>query len=99
MRKPQRENEQTIGEALKYMISELKLETKLLETKTETLWAEIMGARIEKFTEKVTVRKQVMYVYLSSPELRNELSYGKTKILEMINEALDEDYLKEVKFI
>jgi hypothetical protein len=37
-----------------------------------------------------------LYVALSSAVLREELSYGKDKIIKMINEELRKDVVKEI---
>jgi len=58
----------------------------------------MMGNYIMKYVENFSVRKQVLYVKIKSPELRNELQYGKSKIIDHVNEQIGKDYLKDVKF-
>jgi len=40
-----------------------------------------------------------LYIKIKSPELKNELSMGKSKIKEHINNELDVDYLNDIKFL
>lgn len=94
-----KDNEQTLGEALKLMLNSYKLDEKLLATKAELCWEKLMGAGVLTYTKKVWVEKRVLFVQLSSEELKQELHYGRTKLVKMINEELDFDYIKEVKFL
>jgi hypothetical protein len=97
--KKRKNNEQTLGEALKLMFSEYRMDDKITATKVEILWGDVMGVMVAKYTEKVYVKNKVLHVKLSSAELKNELRYGKTRIINHINEELGEVYLVDVKFV
>ena len=51
-------------------------------------WSSIMGENISAYTKEVSLQQDVLIVKLSSSVLRQELSYGKEKIVEMINKSL-----------
>ncbi|WP_068596895.1 DUF721 domain-containing protein [Vaginella massiliensis] len=92
-----RSNEQTFSQALEHYIHQIGKQDLLLEVKAEMAWKKLMGSFFDRFTEKIEVRKGVLYIKMNSPAMRNELMYGKAKILENINEELNQEYLTDVK--
>ena len=95
----QKTNEQTIGDVLKQLVVVMKLKNNLTKVKIESLWAEKMGKTIAGYTRDLSVREKVLYVTIESASLRSELHYGRDKIKIILNEAIGEDYLKEVIII
>lgn len=53
------------------------------------IWENIMGASIAKYTQRLFIRNNVVYIELSSAPLKQELSMSKSKILATINRKLD----------
>lgn len=86
----------TIGEALKNFVSENKLEKGLDKVNVRDVWAQQMGPAIEKYTTSLKLDRETLYVQLSSSVLREELSYGKEKIITNLNEALGKDLVKKL---
>lgn len=93
-----KDNQQSLGEALKHMISDLGMEEKILSVQVEEIFTEMMGNYIMKYVESISVKKQILQIKIKSPELRNELQYGKSKIIAHVNEQIGKEYLKDVKF-
>ncbi|MFV0306091.1 MAG: DUF721 domain-containing protein [Moheibacter sp.] len=94
-----KENKQSLGDAIKRMISDLGMEDKILAIQVEELFTEMMGTPIMKYVEQTKVSKQILYVKMDSPALKNELQYGKSKIIAHINGEIGKNYLNDVKFI
>ena len=62
-------------------------------------WSSIMGENISAYTKGVSLQQDVLIVKLSSSVLRQELSYGKEKIVEMINKSLGGNKIQDIRFI
>tara|TARA_B100000900_G_scaffold349184_1_gene315240 strand:- start:1801 stop:2088 length:288 start_codon:yes stop_codon:yes gene_type:complete len=62
-------------------------------------WRELMGENIDAYTKKISLQQNILVVKLTSSILRQELSYGKDKIIEMINESLGKDKVRDIRFI
>ena len=62
-------------------------------------WSTIMGENISAYTKEVSLQQDVLIVKLSSSVLRQELSYGKEKIVEMINKSLGENKIQDIRFV
>lgn len=58
-----------------------------------------MGIGISNNTSEVNLKGNVLYVWLTSSSLRQELSYGKAKIVQLINEKMGEEVVKKIVFL
>lgn len=92
-----RQNEQqSLSEALKNFVSENKLQKGLDKVEVRDVWEQIMGPAIHKYTQNVKLDRETLYIQLSSSVLREELSYGKEKIIANLNESLGRDLIKKL---
>ncbi len=89
-------NENTVGEVLKYIIKDNKLQAGMDQISVKEAWKSLMGNGVNSYTKNVVLKGTVMYVELSSAVLREELSFGKEKIIAMLNEELRRDIVKEI---
>ena len=87
---------QKLGDALKQFISKSKLKNGLRAVQIEEVWETIMGKTIARYTEKIEIINQTLFIRTYVGPLKQELLYQKTKIMERINEALGDDTVKEV---
>ncbi|MFK7809998.1 MAG: DUF721 domain-containing protein [Saprospiraceae bacterium] len=91
-----RHNDQKINEVLGDMIDKFRLKPKLNQTIIRDTWKELMGPQIDRYTKRITVRNNKLFVTIDSSPLRQELSYGRDKILKNLNEQLGEEFLTDV---
>jgi predicted nucleic acid-binding Zn ribbon protein len=90
-------NDMPLKDVLKQLANSKKFKAKLMKTRIISLWGRIMGPTIEQYTKSIDVsRSGTLYLTIESATLRQELSYGKTKIQKILNEELGETYIKEV---
>lgn len=89
-------NESSISEVLQQFIQQNKLETGMDKIDVEQAWKDLMGNGVNSYTQEVILKGATLYVKLTSAVLREELSYGKQKIIAMINEELKKEVVKEV---
>lgn len=88
--------EVSIKDVLKSFVSENKLDKGLQQVQVVDVWNNLMGPAIVKYTNSVKLNRNKLYVELSSSVLREELSYGKQKIITLMNEELGEEIIKEI---
>jgi len=84
---------QSISDILKEFVDANKLEPGLNKVDVQDAWANMMGNGVNNYTTAVHLDKDTLYVSLSSSVLREELSYGKQKIIDMLNESLGKDVI------
>jgi hypothetical protein len=55
-----------------------------------------MGPVIAKYTGDIRITNGVLYVEVKSAALREELSFGKSKIIEVLNAEAGSELIREV---
>lgn len=90
--------EQSMSDVLKAFVDKNKLQKGLDKVDVEKIWASQMGPAIAKYTAGLKFEKDTLYVRLSSSVLREELSYGKEKIIRNLNEELGRDLIEKIVF-
>jgi hypothetical protein len=86
----------SIGDALKDFLKKSRLKTGIQALQIEEIWEKLMGKTIAKYTEKIQIVNQTLFIKTSVGPLKQELIYQKEKIIERVNEALGEKVIKEV---
>lgn len=77
-----------ISAILKQFVETNKLQSGLDKVDVKEAWATMMGNGVNNYTTDVTLDRDTLYIGLSSSVLREELSYGKQKIIDMLNESI-----------
>ena len=86
--------ESSIGDVLKQFVKQNKLEGGMDVVNVRDAWKNLMGNGVNNYTTEIQLKGTTLYVALSSAVLREELSYGKDKIIKMINEELRKDLVQ-----
>lgn len=85
-----------ISDILKEFVDSNHLQTGLDKVNVQEAWANMMGNGVNNYTTAVQLERDTLYVQLSSSVLREELSYGKEKIITMLNESLGKEVIKKL---
>jgi hypothetical protein len=88
--------EYSIGDALKKFLDKSHLKGSIQALQIEEIWADVMGKTIARYTEKIQIHGQTLYINTTVAPLRQELIYQKDKIIQRVNEALGEKAIKDV---
>ncbi|WP_264558148.1 DUF721 domain-containing protein [Flavobacterium sp. N2270] len=86
--------EQSIQDVLKNFISHNKLQGGIDKVEVKEVWFNLMGNGVANYTEEVELRKETLYVKLTSAVLREELMFGRDKIIKMINQEIGKEVVK-----
>ena len=85
-----------IDRLIKSYIKENNLENGLENIEVNNLWYETMKNGVANYTTDLTLKNGTLYIKLKSSALREELSYGKEKIIKLLNEKLKKDLIKKI---
>lgn len=85
-----------LGDALKEFIQGSKLKNGLRSAQIEEVWLEMMGVTIAKYTDKIYIFDQKLFIQTSIGPLKNELGFQKMQIIERVNEKMGENTITEV---
>lgn len=88
--------EYSLGDALRKFLDQSKLKGSIQALQIEEVWEQIMGKTVARYTDKIQIHGHTLYVNTAIAPLRQELLYQKDKILQLVNEALGENVIKEV---
>ncbi len=91
-----RHNDQPIKAVLEAMVQEYKLKGKLHQTKIQKFWEEVMGTTINNYTRQIKLRGKKLYITIDSASLKQELSFGREKLKNVLNQELGEEYIEDV---
>jgi len=89
-------NESSIGDVLKEIIQVNKLQSGMDQVLVKEAWSSLMGKGVNNYTKNLQLKGNTLYVELTSAVLREELSYGKDKIIKMINDELKRELITAV---
>ena len=85
-----------ISDVIKEFVDTNKLQKGLDKVNVQDAWKNLMGNGVNNYTTAVQLERDTLYVQLSSSVLREELSYGKDKIIAMLNESLGKEVIKKL---
>ena len=92
-----RQNEfHSIQDLMKNVIAENKLTKGMHQLSVKDAWTKLMGKGVVSYTNKVELNGKTLIVNLKSSVLREELSYGKEKIIKMMNDELGEELISKI---
>ena len=95
-----RENDAfSVKDLMGSFVKENNLSKGMQKIKIEETWKKLMGPGVVTYTSKVQLQNKTLVVSLSSSVLREELSYGKEKIINMMNEELGEKLIAKIMLV
>lgn len=89
----------SLEDLMKVVIKKNNLTKGLQKMNAREAWEKMMGKGVASYTESVQLQNKTLVVKLKSSVLREELSYGKEKIIKMLNEELGEELIVKVMLV
>ena len=74
------------------------LETPLLQKRLIDAWPTVMGPGIAAYTQNLFIRNQTLYVHLTSPALRADLSMQRQDIVKRLNTEVGSQVIADIRF-
>jgi len=92
----QKEGESTLREALGEFTNSKKIKSGYKQILMQKFWEQNMGKMINSYTKKLYVRGSILYVTIDSSPLKQELDFGRDKVLTMIEKEFGKDYISKL---
>jgi predicted nucleic acid-binding Zn ribbon protein len=92
-------NSFSIEDLMQLFIKENNLTKGMQKIKIEETWIKMMGQGVATHTTSVKLQNKTLVIHLTSSVLREELSYGKDKIVKMMNEEIGEDVISKLLLV
>jgi predicted nucleic acid-binding Zn ribbon protein len=74
------------------------LETPLLQKRLVESWPEVAGELIARYTTEVNISNQTLYVKLSMPALRADLSMRRMEFVKKLNDHVGAQIIADIRF-
>ncbi len=74
------------------------LETPLNEYRAVASWQEVAGPTVAKATSNVQLRNSTLYIKITTPALRQDLTMRRTQLASTINEKVGAQVVKQIVF-
>ena len=89
-------NEQSLADAIREMLNAYRMNNKLDEVKIIQGWDQVVGEMISKHTQNLYIKNRTLFVKVDSPALKNELSYSKEKLVELLNDSAGNEVIDKI---
>lgn len=74
------------------------LETPLLQKRIMDAWPAIAGQNVAHYTQDTYIRNQTLFVRLTSPALRSDLSMRRQEYVRLLNEYVGNQVIADIRF-
>ena len=91
-------NQSTLGEVIDKLMKAYRLDGKLKEMDVIQAWGEMMGLAVANRTKNIQIRNKTLFLTMDSAVMRDELSYGKEVIIQLVNEKAGFEMITNVFF-
>ncbi len=85
-----------LGDAIRDMLRRYHIEDKFNEQTLVDNWPKIVGAPAAEKSKRIFIRNHVLFVEISSPSLKHELSLNKELLLKRIFDDYPGAQIKEI---
>jgi predicted nucleic acid-binding Zn ribbon protein len=86
----------SLQDAIQQFLQKSRLKSGIQAVRIEEVWEQLMGKTIAKYTDKIQIINQTLFISTAVAPLKNELLYQKEAIIQKVNEAMGEKTISEV---
>lgn len=73
------------------------LETPILERRLLKMWDDVAGRVVARYTQEKAIRNQTLYVKISNPALRQDLSMMRKQLVSKLNTAVGAQIITDIR--
>ena len=92
-----RRSVQDIRSVLNTFLRQKGLETTLLQKRLMDAWPDVVGRSVVRYTSEMFIKNQTLFVKISSPALRADLSMRRTRLVKQLNDAVGAMVIADIK--
>jgi hypothetical protein len=89
-------SEYSIGEALNNFLNHSRIKCSIQALQIEDIWDEIMGKTVARYTDKIQIVNDTLFISTNVAPLKQELIFQKEKIVQRVNEALGQKVIRDI---
>ena len=93
-----RRNTEKLGDVIRQFLREQGLETPLNEVRAVKAWPIVAGPAIARLTGDVSIRNSTLYIKITRPALRQDLTMGRTQLIRKVNAEVGAQVVQNIVF-
>lgn len=86
-----------LGKVLEELLHTYRLKSKVNEVNLVREWEAIVGPLISNKTEKILLKGTTLHITISSAPLKQELSYSKEQLMNLIEDRFGKGYISGIE--
>ena len=87
----------SLSDVLGKVLRESGLETPLLQRRLINAWDTVVGKVVAKYTSEKFIKNQTLFVKITNPALRSDLSMRRKELVSRLNAAVGSHVISEIK--
>ncbi len=91
-------NIESLKDILLRNLREQGLETPLMQKRLVEAWPEVAGPVVARYTLNTYIYNQTLFVRLSNPALRSDLSMMRGELVKKLNDVVGEQVIMDIRF-
>ena len=88
----------SLSDVLNMVLRKEGLETPLLQKRLIDGWESVTGKTVARYTGEKFIRNQTLFVKISNPALRADLSMMKSQLVKRLNESVGTLLITDIRF-
>ena len=88
----------SLNEILQKLLRDEGFETPLKERRLIDSWDSVVGSVVARYTGDKFIRNQILYVKITNPALKADLSMMRSQIIKKLNEKAGSVVISDIKF-
>lgn len=89
-------SEYSMGDAIKKFLEESRIKGGIQALQIEDVWEQIMGKTIARYTDKLQIINDTLFITTQVAPLKQELIFQKEKIIQRVNEVLGQKVISKL---
>ena len=83
-------------ESIKKFLEQSNIRSGVQALQIEEVWEQIMGKTIARYTDKLRIMNDTLFITTQVAPLKQELIFQKEKIIQRVNEALGQKVINKI---
>jgi hypothetical protein len=89
-------SEYSMSDAIKKFLEQSRLKGGMQAFQIEEAWEKIMGKTVARYTDKLHIINDTLFITTQVAPLKQELIFQKEKIIQRVNEALGQKVINKI---
>jgi hypothetical protein len=89
-------SEYSMHDAIKKFLEQSRIKSDIQALQIEDVWEQIMGKTIARYTDKLHIINDTLFITTQVGPLKQELTFQKEKIIQRVNEALGQKVIAKI---